>query len=89
MGGTKKAMRLWYNGITSAFQAEDTGSIPVGRLVLECNNGTFYASQLRMYQFRYMLLGNICIIIVSKSRLPTLLLAMIRIDRNIDKIYIN
>lgn len=27
-------MRLWYNGITSAFQAEDAGSTPVGRFFL-------------------------------------------------------
>ncbi len=24
-------LRLWYSGITSAFQAEEAGSIPVGR----------------------------------------------------------
>lgn len=27
-----KIVRLWYSGITSAFQAEEAGSIPVGRL---------------------------------------------------------
>ena|GEM_PF-3012123 len=76
MGGTKKATRLWYNGITSAFQAEDTGSIPVGRLVCDYNNKIFYAP-LSYICFECNLLYDLCIIVVSESRLPTLLLAMI------------
>ena len=31
-------MRMWYNGRTSAFQADDTGSIPVIRSILRAHS---------------------------------------------------
>ncbi len=38
----KRCVRLWYSGITSAFQAEEAGSIPVGRLVGEPGTARFF-----------------------------------------------
>lgn len=39
---TKRCARLWYSGITSAFQAEEAGSIPVGRFTGEPGIARFF-----------------------------------------------